>query len=65
MKADTLKLASYEAFISGVAGETADEPPQRGPGGRAMSLKTFADQRRAYLLAHPEIKKLSATSAAQ
>jgi len=41
------------------------DPPKPGPsvtpaggGGRSMALRSFADQRRAYLLNYPEIKKL-------
>ncbi len=61
VKADTRKLGSYEAFVDGIAGGEAAPEPQRGPG-RGMSLKTFAEQRRAYLLAHPEIQKLVAAT---
>jgi CotH kinase protein len=67
VKADTRKLGSYEAFVNGLAGEQTTEQPDRGRG-RGMSLKSFAEQRRAYLLAHPEIQKLAAapsTEAAQ
>ena len=63
VKADTRKLGSYEAFMNGVAGERTDQQPQRGRG-REMSLKSFAEQRRAYLLAHPEIQKLTAAVSA-
>jgi len=44
---DTRKLESYESFLQ----VTADQP---APGGRSreMSLRTFADQRRKYLLAY-------------
>jgi len=50
VKADTRKLASYEAFQTLV--EKDIETPAR-----IMSLKTFADQRREFLLAYPGIKK--------
>jgi hypothetical protein len=57
VKADTRKLSSFEAFQKGVAGDavtgTGNSPGQAG------SLKSFADQRRAYLLNHAEIKKLA------
>lgn len=43
VKRDTRKLSSYEAF----AASLATEP---------RSLKAFADQRRAFLLAHPAVK---------
>jgi hypothetical protein len=48
VKADTRKRDSFEAFTNGLAGETVIE----GGGGpsRSLSLKGFAEQRRAYLL---------------
>jgi spore coat protein CotH len=56
VKADTRKLDSLEAFEQGLATDTKGE--RRGPGGGSgMSLKTFVQQRRAYLLALPEIAK--------
>lgn len=56
IKADTKKLASYEAFQRAVA----SEPQVDEAGGRPqMSLRTFADQRRKFLLNHPEIKALA------
>ena len=53
VEADTRKLDTYEAF----ARLTADEPPAR-TAGRDMPLRTFADQRRKFLLDHAEVKKL-------
>jgi hypothetical protein len=47
---DTRKLDSTEAFTTGVYG-----PPGEAPA--ATTIKGFADQRRAALLAHPEIVK--------
>ena len=47
---DTRKLDTVEAFASGIYGPSGDAPP-------ATTLKGFADQRRAALLAHPEIVK--------
>jgi hypothetical protein len=58
LKADTRKLYSTEAAWKGIAEHfpgTA-ETGRFGPGPR-MSLKSFAEKRRAYLLAHPELKK--------
>ena len=55
VKADTRKLSSFEAFQRGVAGDIQAEGV-RGPG-RGISLKSFAEQRRAYLLNHAEVKK--------
>ena len=46
VKRDTRKLESYEDFSTSL-----DESPR--------SLKSFADQRRAFLLDHPEIKALA------
>jgi len=45
---DTKKLVTTEAFAASLSGD-------------ARSLKRFADQRRAFLLAHPEIKALAPT----
>ncbi|MBN2506578.1 MAG: CotH kinase family protein [Verrucomicrobia bacterium] len=50
VKTDTRKLYSTEAFFQGVA----DDPPAAGAArfgrGQPMSLRAFADRRRAYLL---------------
>ena len=51
IKADTRKLDSYETFVA----TTADAAGT--PRGRQMSLRQFADQRREYLINHPEVKK--------
>jgi len=56
VKLDTRKLYSYEAFVQGVAGE-ARAGAGAGAGQETSSLKSFAEKRRAYLLAHPEVKK--------
>ena len=45
--ADTRKLASHAAFQRAVATETATNGEPRG---RGISLRTFADERRAYLM---------------
>lgn len=58
VQADTKKLSSYEAFRQ----TTSSNEVQPGEGGRPrMSLKSFADQRRAFLLNRPEIKDLDAS----
>jgi len=54
VEADTRKLSSHDAFLRA----TADAPRDGDGGARSLSLRAFADQRRAYLLNHPEIKKL-------
>lgn len=51
---DTHRLDSLEAFTKGVT-EDIEEQGFRGPR-RSISLKNFVEQRRAYLLGHPEIK---------
>lgn len=60
--ADTRKLESTEAFDRSLAGGEGAAAAGAGEGrfgGRStMTLKAFADQRRAYLLKHPEIQKL-------
>lgn len=65
VEADTRKLSSYAEFKESLAaGQTpaggAGEKPGAGPvpGRRHVSLKTFVEQRREYLLNHDEIKKL-------
>jgi spore coat protein CotH len=57
VKADTRKLSSFDAFQKSVSGD-AQAGAARGPE-RGGSLKSFAEQRRAYLLNHPQIKALS------
>jgi hypothetical protein len=55
VQVDTRKLDSFEAFQSGVAGVEVtgtSENPIRGGG----SLKSFADQRRAFLLKYSDVK---------
>lgn len=51
---DTRKLYTIEAFKNGLSGSVEDSGG-RGPRG-PVSLKSFADQRRSYLLEHPEVK---------
>jgi len=58
VKADTRKLESTEAFFSGIdGGEQA--PVGSGPNRGGRSLKSFAEQRRAFLLNHAEVKKVA------
>jgi hypothetical protein len=67
VKADTRKLQSYEPFTQGLEGDvrTGAQPEGfRGPR-QTMSLKSFVEQRRAFLLNHPDIRKSVATAAAK
>ena len=53
VKKGTRKLASYEAFVSSIADSEQAEnetAPTEGRGGRGISLRKFADDRRTYLL---------------
>ena len=50
----------FEAFEKGIAGENEEEAV-RGQR-RHLSLKSFVEQRRAFLLNHAEIQKLTATT---
>jgi hypothetical protein len=52
VEADTRKLDSFEAFKNATADDGAG--PARG---REFPLRAFADQRRKFLLDHPEVKK--------
>jgi hypothetical protein len=54
IEADTRKLTSFTAFQQAVA---VDAKPVEGRG-PARSLQTFAQERRKFLLDHPEIKSL-------
>jgi hypothetical protein len=51
VKTDTRKLDSIEAFTKGVSEDTEQEGGPRGPRQR-LSLKSFVEQRRAYLLSY-------------
>ena len=67
---DTRKLAPFDAFKTGVgAVATAPAAPANpgGPGGfgrgSQMSLKSFIDQRHAFLTNHPAVKAATAKAA--
>jgi spore coat protein CotH len=53
--ADTRKLSSTEAFFT-AATNPATAAPQNFRGPPQISLRSFAEQRRAFLLNHPEVK---------
>lgn len=60
VKVDTRKLESTEAFLKSLAADGAGQGGPGGFGGRGtISLKNFADQRRAYLLENADVKKAS------
>jgi hypothetical protein len=59
VKADTRKLDSTEAFIQSLTEEAQESGRGGFGGGSKISLKGFADQRRAYLLNHAEVKAAS------
>jgi hypothetical protein len=61
VKADTRKLDSYEEFLKA---SSDDVPSEGGFGHRSISLKSFVEQRRAFLLNHPEVKKAATVAAA-
>jgi hypothetical protein len=64
VQADTRKLEPFDAFKAALSPDPAAprpqgaEPAPRGP----LSLRTFVEQRRAYLLNRPEVKKAQATA---
>ena len=56
---DTRKLESTEAFMASLEGEEKTQNESyafHGP--PSISIKNFADQRRAYLLENPEVSKV-------
>lgn len=63
VKADTRKLYPFEAFEKGAAEDVQEDGP-RGPR-TTMSLKSFVEQRRAYLLAHPQVRNAPSASRKQ
>jgi len=54
VKADTRKLDSFGDFEKSLASDS--QGGFRGPGGGSISLKNFADERRAYLLNYSDAK---------
>jgi hypothetical protein len=59
IRLDTRKLASTEAFSKSLDEKTAEDTVGSRPG---ISLKAFAEQRRAYLLNHSSMKNLPSAS---
>jgi Ca2+-binding EF-hand superfamily protein len=55
VKADTRKIYAYDAFQKATADSVDAEPPKGRQ--QEMSLRSFADQRRKYLLKYKEPKK--------
>lgn len=51
VKADTRKLSSYESFVRATAPEPASDGSDRG---REISLRSFADRRRKFLLEYQQ-----------
>ncbi len=52
---DTRKIFTTEAFYSGLDQDTATQSSSTYSGGSGTSLRSFVDQRREYLLSHPEV----------
>ncbi len=59
IEADTRKLDSLWQFRQ-MTSDTIEPPAPGGRPGRNLSLRAFAEQRRRYLLDHPEVKKAAA-----
>ena len=64
VKADTRKLDSTEAFLNGVDGAASLQTATRRPGApQQLSLKSFAEKRRAFLLSHPAMTQATQRTA--
>ena len=59
VEADTRKLDSFAEFQRVTSDQPSAEagPPERRRPGQTMNIRAFAEQRRKYLLDHPEVKK--------
>jgi hypothetical protein len=65
VEADGRKLDSTEAFVKSLTSDVQEQGGFGPFGGRStIALKNFADQRRSYLLQHPEIKKAASETGA-
>jgi spore coat protein CotH len=58
VEADTRKLTSFIAFQRATADSVVNDAPPAQGRRPSLSLRTFADQRRKFLLEHPEVKKV-------
>jgi len=56
VKKDTRKLYPTEAFLKGIADDSTAEAVPEGRGRQPISLKAFAEQRRAFLLNDAQVK---------
>lgn len=56
IEADTRKLSSFAAFQKSISGDADPAAEGRRP---MQTLRSFVEQRRKYLLNHPEIKKFA------
>ncbi len=64
VKADTRKLDSTEAFLNGVDGAASPQTAARRPGApQQLSLKNFAEKRRAFLLSHSAVARATSRTA--
>ena len=63
LKTDTRKLDSFESFRQGATVDV-EGAGMRGPQ-QSIGLKNFADQRRAFLLDHPEVSKAPVAAGAK
>ena len=63
VKTDGHKLFPYSKFCATLTTD-GENPGMRPAGGPGLSLKSFFEKRRAYLLNYPEIKRLAAQSPA-
>jgi hypothetical protein len=58
VETETRGLTNYSAFLKATADEVEEVAEDQQRRRREMSLRSFADQRRAYLMSYPEIQKL-------
>ena len=63
VKTDGHKLFPYSKFFATLTTDN-ENPGMKPAGGAELSLKSFSEKRRAYLLNYPEIKRLMAQSPA-